>query len=44
MEELLVKINYLIREKLWCSIRTLCDDVSSVKQMAKSGPARDFIY
>ena len=28
MEELLAKINYLIREKLWCSIRTLCDDVS----------------
>lgn len=26
MEELLVKINYLIREKLWCSIRSLCDD------------------
>ena len=35
MEELLVKINYLIREKLWCSIRTLCDDVSSVKYIAK---------
>ena len=30
MEELLAKINYLIREKLWCSIRTLCDDVSQV--------------
>ena len=29
MEELLVKINYLIREKLWCSIRTLCDEVSA---------------
>ena len=28
MEELLVKINYLIREKLWCSIRSLCDAVS----------------
>ena len=28
MEELLVKINYLIREKLWCSIRSLCDEVS----------------
>ena len=30
MEELLVKINYLIREKLWCSIRSLCDDVSAL--------------
>ena len=30
MEELLVKINYLIREKLWCSIRSLCDEVSRV--------------
>jgi len=25
MEELLARINYLIREKLWCSIRLLCD-------------------
>lgn len=28
MEELLARINYLIREKLWCSIRSLCDSVS----------------
>ena len=28
MEEIFAKINYLIREKLWCSIRTLTDDVS----------------
>jgi hypothetical protein len=25
MELLLANVNYLIREKLWCSIRDLCD-------------------
>ena len=33
MDELLVKINYLIREKLWCSIRTLCDNVSTLPML-----------
>ena len=28
MEEILVNINYLIREKLWGSIRVLADKVS----------------
>jgi hypothetical protein len=27
MEEILSAINYLIREKFWCSIRTLIDKV-----------------
>ena len=26
MEKVLVTINYYLREKYWCSIRTLCDD------------------
>jgi len=29
MEEILVNINYLIREKLWGSIRVLADKVSN---------------
>ena len=41
MEELLVKINYLIREKLWCSIRTLCDNVSSLSCLG-TAPAISF--
>ena len=28
MEQVLATINYFIREKLWCSIRKLCDLVS----------------
>ena len=28
MEEILVTVNYYIREKLWCSIRNLVDEVS----------------
>jgi len=26
MEKILVQINYFVREKYWCQIRTLCDD------------------
>jgi len=26
MDKVLVTINYYLREKFWCSIRTLCDD------------------
>jgi uncharacterized membrane protein len=28
MEQVIATINYFIREKLWCSIRKLCDLVS----------------
>jgi hypothetical protein len=28
MEEVLININYLIREKLWGSVRVACDKVS----------------
>ena len=28
MEQLIAHVNYLIREKLWCSIRELTDSVS----------------
>jgi uncharacterized membrane protein len=28
MEQVVATINYFIREKLWCSIRKLCDMVS----------------
>jgi len=26
MDKILVTINYYVREKYWCSIRTLCDE------------------
>ena len=29
MEQVLATINYFIREKLWCSIRRLCDLVGT---------------
>lgn len=32
MDQLLANVNYLIREKLWCSIRDLCDSVSQFLQ------------
>lgn len=28
MEQVIATINYFVREKLWCSIRKLCDLVS----------------
>ena len=30
MEQVIATINYFIREKLWCSIRKLCDLVSNL--------------
>ncbi len=29
MDQVIATINYFIREKLWCSIRKLCDLVSN---------------
>jgi len=26
MDKILVTINYLVREKFWCSVRRLCDE------------------
>jgi hypothetical protein len=37
MEQVVATINYFIREKLWCSIRKLCDMVSCMKSMSEYG-------
>jgi hypothetical protein len=36
MEEILVNINYLIREKLWGSVKALADKVRSLHQMREN--------
>jgi hypothetical protein len=30
MEQVIATINYFVREKLWCSIRKLCDLVTFI--------------